>query len=329
MKKVKTLCALALVAGAVGALASCDNGAKNLKVGVGMISAAPAISYGSYQLELNFAVAAWDNENKVAQTLVDVYQIPLGAGDLDKQDTTYFFANGEAKTKRDRHDDYAMKDKATKGEWYEQAENLENWAKGKSVSELAPDADTGAVAAANVSIQTGTLLDAIKESNAHKKENAVNASGELTLALGHNVSYAYTGEVLSQINIVALGVLLDGNNTIQQAYLDEIQIPVSYTNSEWKLGTANQVGHDSGQAVSSKKEMGSDYGMSDPTKAPQGDWYVQAAKFEDYLVGKKANEVAADSDGKLAAANVSISTGTYFSALKNAIDGSLYNSKKL
>ena len=71
--------------------------------------------------------------------------------------------------------------------------------------------------------------------------------------------------------------------------------------------------------------MGGDYGMA---SAPQGDWYVQAKKFEDYLVGKKPSEVHADDDSKLAAADVSIDTHTYFSALEKAFDSTLYNSKK-
>lgn len=359
MKKAKMLCALALVAGSISALAACDSNnsqGTKLKLGVGMISAAPEVSYGSYQLELNFAAAVWDADNKVVASLVDVYQVQLGEGGLDKSEgkASYYFGNtDETKTKRDRHDDYNMAPVAQKGEWYVQAENLENWTKGKEVSQLNTDNNPkdGPVASANVSINTGDLLGAVKESSSgYHVSEAKELSGELTLALGHNMTYELDKDTkqLTQINASILAVVLNKDNVIQQAFLDEIQIPVVYTapsadtpskaaddqenqakKGTWALGSAKQVGHDQGQPVSSKKEMHADYGMSDKTLAPQGDWYEQAAKFENYLVGKKPSDVRADNDGKLAAANVSISTGTYFAALNNAVNTSLYNSKKI
>ena len=383
MKKAKMLCAFALVAGSLAALASCNTQSRKLKLGIGMISAAPAESYGSWQLEINFAATAWDENNKVVASLLDVYQVQLGDGDLNTSDSTYYFANSdETKTKRDRHDDYGMvnppESNAAQGEWYVQAEKLENWTKGKTVSQLNPE-EGGAVGSANVSIQTGTLLDAVKESATgfHVSEVAEIEGENLTLALGHSMNYDRSEEgVLTQVNASVLALVLDSDKVIRQAFLDEIQIPLTYTpasteepdeggdtpqgtadgtseqpgteenggNSEgeeeeggtttpasWTITAGkNQVGHDAGQAVSSKKEMHNDYGMTpDLEYVTQGNWYEQAKKFEDYLVGKKASDVSADSDGKLEAADVSISTGTYFAALTNAVNTSLYNSKTM
>ena len=345
MKKAKMLCALALVAGAVGALASCDNGnstGKDLKIGVGMISAAPEVPYsstdGSYELELNFATAAWDSEGKVAASLVDVYQVQLGEGVLNKtgKDTYYFGTTDETKTKRDRHDDYGMANIASKGEWYTQAANLEKWSVGKKSSEM-----ESATMSTDVTISTDDLVNAVKESDTHKKDKAVTVDGELTLALGHYISYEYADDteetkdhIMTQVNIVALGVLLKADGTIAQAYLDEIQIPLTYTapasageKGTWALTTAGkgQVGHDDGQAVSSKKEMGDDYNMVKYSgeDCKQGEWYVQAAKFEDYLVGKKVSDIKAD-----APTEKHDNTGTYISALNKAVDSALYNTKK-
>ena len=140
--KNKLIGALAIV-GVVGTLVACGGGenpstnpvseeqsTRNLTIGVGTTVAAPAYDhYGRLLVEVNFATALYEGD-KVAASLVDVYQIQL---DSEKA----ALKNETVVTKRDLHDDYAMKPASPIGkEWFEQAAAFEDYLVGKTVSEI-------------------------------------------------------------------------------------------------------------------------------------------------------------------------------------------------
>ena len=146
--KNKLIGALAIV-GVVGTLVACGGGenpstnpvseeesTRNLTIGVGTTVAAPAYDhYGRLLVEVNFATALYEGD-KVAASLVDVYQIQL---DSEKA----ALKNETVVTKRDLHDDYAMKGTSANignieggAEWFEQAAAFENYLVGKKVSEI-------------------------------------------------------------------------------------------------------------------------------------------------------------------------------------------------
>ncbi len=347
--KNKLIFALALV-GVVGTLASCggNNGnSKEVALGVGTISAEPELSYGSPLVELNFATAVYEGD-KVVASLVDVYQIPLSNEGAAIDTTKDYATDTNVQTKRDRHDGYAMKETSAQigaieggAEWYEQAAVLETYTEG-----LTSFDETDETLTAGCTMQTTKLFDAIKEAKTNTKGKVSLSSGEYTLALGHSISFEKDTETsaLTQINISVIGLLLDSNSKIATAYLDEVQIPLTFNaeaaenenpysiTAKNAYGSATTQYNFNGQVIASKKEVGDKYDMKE-TSAQIGnieggaEWYEQAAAFEDYLVGKKVSELDATSSDLVA--GCTMSTDTYFDAINNAVNTSLYNTKKI
>lgn len=90
--------------------------------------------------------------------------------------------------------------------------------------------------------------------------------------------------------------------------------------------TAKQTKDAGDKVIESKKELGDRYGMS---TAQQGEWYVQAANFEAYVVGKTAAEVIENEanyksnynkEGTVEIAGCSISPANFISSLKTITD---------
>ena len=335
-KKYLGLLSLACV---VGTLAACGNpagGNRELALGVGMISAAPALSYGAPQLELNFATALYEGD-KVVATLVDVYQIPLSK-DAAAVDTTKDYATEtNVLTKRDRHDGYGMLGTSQANgigkEWYDQADALETYAATHTTWNEA-DADL----TAGCSMVTTDLFAAITEAKTNINEKVSVASGTYTIALGHKISFEANESVLTQVNISVIGLLLDSSSKVVTSYLDEIQIPLTFTagaENPYSITPTNAYGSPTtqynykGQVIASKKELGYDYDMLETSQANGigKEWFEQAEAFEDYLVGKKVEEINLKDSTLLA--GCSMYAGSYEAACDNAVDSTLYNTKSV
>lgn len=339
--KNKLIGALAIV-GVVGTLVACGGGenpstnpvseeqsTRNLTIGVGTTVAAPAYDhYNRLLVEVNFATALYEGD-KVAASLVDVYQIQL---DSEKA----ALKNETVVTKRDLHDNYAMKPASPIGkEWWEQAAALETYTEGKSTfDETSTDLTAGCTMAA------GDLLGAVAEAKTNTKGNVAVAKGNYTIALGHKFSVEKdeTSGALTQINIAFAGLLLDGDAKVVTAYIDEVQIPLTFNaeaaegECEYTITPTNAYGSPTtqynykGQTIASKKELGNDYAMK-PDSPIGKEWFEQAAAFEDYLVGKKVSEINLEDSSLLA--GCTMYAGAYEAACDNAVDSTLYNSKAI
>lgn len=152
--------------------------------------------------------------------------------------------------------------------------------------------------------------------------------------LGTSIDFK-TGEndVITQANVYVASVIFDSTNKIVSAYIDELQIPLTYTAAsgdtaaklEFTAGKAQITSSHKpeGQAVASKKELLEDYGMS---TAAKGDWYVQAAAIEKTAIGLTVDQFKAQvgTDGKPAAgsdlsADVSITVNTTAKTIESAL----------
>lgn len=139
--------------------------------------------------------------------------------------------------------------------------------------------------------------------------------------------------VITQANVYVASVIFDSTNTIVSAYIDELQIPLTYTAAsgdtaaklEFTAGNAQITSSHKpeGQAVASKKELLEDYGMS---TAAKGDWYVQAAAIEKTAIGLTVDQFKAQvgTDGKPAAgsdlsADASITVNTTAKTIESAL----------
>lgn len=140
-------------------------------------------------------------------------------------------------------------------------------------------------------------------------------------------------DVITQANVYVASVIFDSTNKIVSAYIDELQIPLTYTAAsgdtaaklEFTAGKAQITSSHKpeGQAVASKKELLEDYGMAGT--ATKGEWNVQALAYETWAVGKDAAALNAavgkdnkPSDSDLAA-DVSITVNGFTSSVVESL----------
>lgn len=140
-------------------------------------------------------------------------------------------------------------------------------------------------------------------------------------------------DVITQANVYVASVIFDSTNTIVSAYIDELQIPLTYTAAsgdtaaklEFTAGKSQITSSHKpeGQAVASKKELLEDYGMS---TAAKGDWYVQAAAIEKVAIGLTVDQFKAQvgtngkpADGSDLSADASITVSTTAKTIESAL----------
>ena len=153
--------------------------------------------------------------------------------------------------------------------------------------------------------------------------------------LGTSIDFATDKNgVITQANVYVASVIFDSTNTIVSAYIDELQIPLTYTAAsgdtaaklEFTAGKPQITSSHKpeGQAVASKKELLEDYGMAG--SATKGEWYVQAAAIENVAIGLTVDQFKAQvgTDGKPAAgsdlsADASITVNTTAKTIESAL----------
>ena len=153
--------------------------------------------------------------------------------------------------------------------------------------------------------------------------------------LGTSIDFATDKNgVITQANVYVASVIFDSTNTIVSAYIDELQIPLTYTAAsgdtaaklEFTAGKPQiKSSHKpEGQAVASKKELLEDYGMAG--SATKGEWYVQAAAIENVAIGLTVDQFKAQvgtngkpADGSDLSADASITVNTTAKTIESAL----------
>ncbi len=153
--------------------------------------------------------------------------------------------------------------------------------------------------------------------------------------LGTSIDFATDKNgVITQANVYVASVIFDSTNTIVSAYIDELQIPLTYTAASGDTAaklefTASKPQIKSshkpeGQAVASKKELLEDYGMAG--SATKGEWYVQAAAIENVAIGLTVDQFKAQvgtngkpADGSDLSADASITVNTTAKTIESAL----------
>lgn len=276
-KLLKVLAASALVATVlVGCGKKGETGgdattaAKYAKAGLGVVS-----SYSEDgQVNTTMAAVGLDADGKVQYIDIDVAQSTPG-GDSEK-----------TQTKKELKEDYGMKSVSASmgvikdgGEWYEQAEYLENYCKGKTAEEIANietekrDEEHTSVPKSGSDLTAGCTMDigTFKEAIAKAIANAQDANAE---KIG-------VGEVMSngdaQLDTTIALVATDADGKVVYSKIDVAQINKDVT--------------------ATKSERKDDYGMKS-VSASMGvieggaEWYQQAEAFEKYCKGKTADQIA-------------------------------------
>ena len=153
--------------------------------------------------------------------------------------------------------------------------------------------------------------------------------------LGTSIDFATDKNgVITQANVYVASVIFDSTNKIVSAYIDELQIPLTYTAAsgdtaaklEFTAGKAQITSSHKpeGQAVASKKELLKDYGMEGT--ATKGEWYVQAAAIENVAIGLTVDQFKAQvgtngkpADGSDLSADASITVSTTAKTIESAL----------
>lgn len=288
---------------------------------------------GAAQADIIVTAVGFDKDGKVVSVTIDNAQTKVA---YNADGTLKTDVKAEPKTKVELGADYGMIKASTIGkEWFEQAEALGNWMKGKTVAEImAMKTKAGADAAhpavpdeadlaASVSITVQDYLKAVEEA----WNNAVEVKdGADTVGLGIVVttakSAAKTAEkpAAAAIDAMITAVALKGDK-VAGAILDTVQTKVAY-DADGKITT------DLTAPIKAKNELKDEYGMK-KASAIGKEWYEQAQALSAWTVGKTAAEIAGlktvDNNGKLIVddadlkASVSVGVADYLKAFDEAI----------
>lgn len=222
-------------------------------------------------------------------------------------------SNAESKSKKELLDDYNMK-KFTEGcqwEWYEQAENFENWTIGKTIAEVrdhsyGPGHQVGVDVieeGVGVTINTDNFTGALKSLNRVKtfttSDAPVAGAGIALHTVENNV---FTVKV-------AGAATSNSTKTILESAVNSYQIPlttgaedaisIDTTVKQAKNETIASKAPNSVTQVVSKYELQELYGMKG-TSAGIGtidggaEWFEQAEAYEAYTEGKLASEISGE-----------------------------------
>ena len=261
------------------------------KLGLGVSLNMNSSKTGNAQVDATTAAVILDEQGKIVAVKIDVAQnkmdITDGAVDTEK----------EFLTKLEKGDAYGMvaSGLATM-EWYEQAANFEQFVIGKTVEEveaietredgehlLAVDEELYA----GCTISIGEFKEAVvKACNDEQAATFAGAGGfSLGLAVISNAkdSVAATAEEDGVVKMYSefAAVVIDDEGVIQAAVTDATQPQI-------KIDAAGEIVETTFKGT--KRELKEEYGMS---KIGAVEWYLQAAAFEEYAVGKTAEELRA------------------------------------
>ncbi|MBE6585706.1 MAG: hypothetical protein E7645_04165, partial [Ruminococcaceae bacterium] len=288
--------------------AACNNEAKNpegeteapkteatLKFGMGVYTdvskadSATEEKEGQGKASITAAVITVDADGKVV------------ACKLDTADNTvkYTFegkaiANDGFKTKGELGSDYNMVayGGAAK-EWFEQAAAFETLIVGKTLDEIkalvaAENKGTDEVVNAGCTIMIHEFVKAIEKAFANLADSTATAASALKLGFHTEQSTKDATEEVAgqnQIETTVVAAAMDANGKVLVAASDCVQVKFTFD----ATGTST---YDLTKAVSSKRELGANYGMVAYGGAAK-EWFEQADAFNALCVGKTATEIVA------------------------------------
>ena len=295
MKKLICVLLSVLMLATAVAFVGCDKAPATVKMGLGVYTATPTTTDASEDKEgqgkvaITAAVITVDAEGKVVACQLDTADL-----------TVKFTADGKAvandgfKTKYEQGKDYNM---VTYGgaakEWFEQADAFEAFVVGKTLDEikaLVAEGNKGNsdVIAAGCTIMIHEFVAAIDKAFANLTDSA--ATAESALKLGMNVEQTTADATeekdgSNQVETTIFAAAVDAEGKVLVAASDCVQVKFTFN-------AAGASTLDTAKAISSKRELGVNYGMVAYGGAAK-EWFEQADAFNALCVGKTATEIKA------------------------------------
>lgn len=293
MKKILAVGLAGLMAVGFAACSSSNDSGKNEDTSKDAVATAKtgyAISSEIKEDEYNKSETALEIDSVCAAVLVDadgkIIDVKIDEAqtkpDLKKD-------NGDVsdlRTKLDKKEDYGMKSTSPIGkEWYEQVEAFEAWAKGKTAEEVkAGIGEDGYASDADLKAGCTIYANGFATVTAKAVENATDCGAKATdtLKLGMTTSKYYeSNETNLQYDTDYAIVTVDADGKVTSCIIDASQAKCTIADGKFTVEKG---------AFKSKKELGDDYAMK--SASPIGkEWYEQAAAYEQWCIGKTADEI--------------------------------------
>lgn len=274
--------------------------AETLKFGLGVYAYASGKSAtdeanGEGEAVITAAAVLLDKDGKIVKCALDTADNKVAFTADGK-----FVEAGEFKTKYELGADYNMKTygNAVK-EWFEQADAFESVVAGKTIAEVKAlvatgDKGTDEVINAGCTIMIADFVKAVEKAVANAADSA--ATKDDTLQLGF-VSAASGKDATDEaagandVDTTVVAAALNKDKKVVVAASDALQAKFAFDTKGVTTVEANT-------AITSKKELGTNYGMAQYGADLNGDgtvkeWFEQAAAFDAALAGKTASEIAA------------------------------------
>lgn len=297
MTKMKKFLALGLAGVLAIGFAACSNGGSDAKgEDAGNETAVAKTGYAIYseikEDEYNKSETALEIDSVCAAVLVDA-EGKLIDVKIDEAQTKPDLKkdNGDVadlRTKLAKQGDYGMAPASPIGkEWYEQIAAFEAWAKGKTAEEIkagigedgyASDADLKA----GCTMYANGFASVVAQAMANAKELGASATDKLGLSVTTQKYYESNETNLQYDSDYAI-VTLNAEGKVTSCIIDASQAKCSIADGKFTVEKG---------AYKSKKELGDEYKMK-PASPIGKEWYEQAAAFEQWCIGKTADEIKA------------------------------------
>ena len=276
---------------------------------------------GKAEVSLSSAVIIFDSDGKIVDCHIDCAENVMSVKDGKSGTGSYV-------TKREAGTEYGMKSASGIGkEWYEQAQAFDDWARGKTRSDIekmslsqtgsAENADLKAGCTISVSSLQKAVLKAFDDKRARSFSTDSNPEirfSAITEDTGTVDAKAdKDGSAAMYTTFAALAV---SGGRICTAIIDTAEPNVPFS-ADGAVGALEFSG--------TKRELGDSYGMSGASALGK-EWYAQEEFFCDHIKGMTADEVRAvpvGDDGKATEADLSagctIAVAGYIKAVDKAL----------
>lgn len=311
IKKVLAVGLAGLMAVGFAACSSSNDSGKNEDTNKDAVATAKtgyAISSEIKEDEYNKSETALEIDSVCAAVLVDadgkIIDVKIDEAqtkpDLKKD-------NGDVsdlRTKLEKKEDYGMKSTSPIGkEWYEQVEAFEAWAKGKTAEEVkAGIGEDGYASDADLKAGCTIYANGFATVTAQAVENATDCGAKATdtLKLGMTTSKYYeSNETNLQYDTDYAIVTVDADGKVTSCIIDASQAKCTIADGKFTVEKG---------AFKSKKELGDDYAMK--SASPIGkEWYEQAAAYEQWCIGKTADEIKGCYGENMSASDADLKAG--------------------
>ncbi len=268
--------------------------AASYKLGMGVSVSTASSKATKAQVDATVATVVLDAEGKIVAADLDVAQTYM--------DITDGVANPDsidARTKKEKKADYNMKPASPIGkEWYEQAEAFCEYVIGKTgaeISALETKEENGHNVAVDETLYAGCTMDITAFVDAFTKacndQYAKEFSADefklglaaITTSDASTASATADAEGSANMYTEFAAVVVDKDGKILADLIDTIQPKIGF-DAKGEITTVTFNG--------TKKELRNDYNMVTYGGAI-AEWFEQATTFENYIVGKTADEVNA------------------------------------